>query len=252
MKHHAFFITLVLSVLFTLMLPGCKKSDETGISPSVFYRSWEFRVQFTPGSTLNLPQHWMFTFDSNGGFSLFNQPQGSFQVEDDTMEFTVTYTDRYRNNREHRFTFSCTYDIAESHHIVGEVSEAGTVVGYFEAEIIQAVVLYDIIGTWDFTVTYDDSGWGRELPAYWQFTFNDIGELWLFDDRKQTYDFDGRNIRFPCHYYTDESTGSARHLLFLGYMVSENRISGILYRGVGHNNIAGSFQANRTGNFLLN
>jgi hypothetical protein len=237
---------IALMVLFSV---SCKKSDAV-IPITEIIGVWNFHVSFLPETHLNLPTIWTFTFNSDGEVYLFSEKKGTYQIEDATIEFQCPYSDRFRST-EHNFFFSGHF--SRDNGITGYVYRGknnSEILGMFQAVRIEELQLFDILGTWDFHVHITDPYYRSpvyNLPELWRFTFNNVGEgeVWLYDERKNSYDFDDRNIRFPCHYYFEPSTGSALHLLFLGYMDDADSISGYLYNDVGGSTIIGVFAANR-------
>ena len=237
---------MALMVLFSV---SCKKSDAV-IPVTEIIGVWNFHVSFLSETHLNLPSIWTFTFNNDGEVYLFSEKKGTYQIEDAIIEFECPYSDRFRFT-EHNFFFSGQF--SRNNGITGYVYRGkndSEILGMFQAVRIEELQLFDILGTWDFHVHITDPYFASpvyHLSELWRFTFNNVGEgeVWLFDERKNSYDFDGRNIRFPCHYYFEPSTGSALHLLFLGYMDDRDRISGYLYNDVGGSTIIGVFAANR-------
>jgi len=234
-------VMAVLGLVFSAN--GCKTSslefDLVG--------AWEFQVSFHQNTNLNLPRTWVFTFTRTGDVFLFSQMKGSYTLSGDRLQFDCRYADRYRNT-EYAFFFAGQIESDTS--LLGRVynNTAGPAeVGTFRAEKIAGLQTFDVVGTWDFDVTYIVDYYQTQipLPHLWKFTFKANGELWLDDQRKQTYDFDGRNVRFPCHYYFEPATGSAVHLLFLGFMTGADNMDGFLYNDVGGSWIIGIISARR-------
>jgi hypothetical protein len=246
---------ILLMALIVLFSVSCKKSN-VDIPITEIIGVWNFHVSFLPGANLNLPTIWTFTFNSAGEIYLFAEKKGTYQFEDGTIEFECPYSDRFRYT-EHNFFFSGQF--SRDNGITGHLYRGKNdpeLLGSFYAERIGELQLFDILGTWDFHVAITDPYYASpvfNLPELWRFTFNNEGEgeVWLFDERKNSYDFDGRNIRFPCHYYFEPSTGSALHLLFLGYMDNQDSISGYLYNDVGGSTIIGVFTADRVSQYAL-
>jgi hypothetical protein len=240
---------ILLMALIVLFSVSCKKSD-AGIPVTEIIGVWNFHVSFLPETNLNLPAIWTFTFNNAGEVYLFSEKKGSYRFEGKTIEFQCTYSDRFRFT-EHNFFFSGQF--SRNNGITGYLYRGkndSELLGMFQAARIGELQLFDILGTWDFHVHITDPYYTSpvyNLPELWRFTFNNVGEgeVWLFDERKNSYDFDGRNIRFPCHYFFEPSTGGALHLLFLGYMDNRDNISGYLYNDVGGSTIIGVFAANR-------
>ena len=240
---------ILLMALIVLFGVSCKKSD-VGIPVTEIIGVWNFHLSFLSEVNLNLPTIWTFTFNNAGEVYLFNEKKGTYQFEGKTLEFQCPYSDRFRL-MEHNFFFSGQF--SRNNGITGYLYRGkndSELLGMFQAEQIGALQLFDILGTWDFHVHITDPYYASpvyNLPELWRFTFNNVGEgeVWLYDERKNSYDFDGRNIRFPCHYFFEPSTGSALHLLFLGYMDDWDSISGYLYNDVGGSTIIGDFEAQR-------
>jgi len=95
-------------------------------------------------------------------------------------------------------------------------------------------------------ISYDESS-KLNLPWIMIVTLYDDGNFDLFAENKGKYTINGDEIRlsFPCHYYLDESTGSAKHVMFVGVMSDTGRMAGYLYNDVGDALILGTFEANR-------
>ena len=244
-KFNIFNIFLLLcftvAILLIVSAPGCKhKKMEFDI-----IGTWEFHISFYDTVNMNLPVIWDFTFTEVGEVFLFTELKGQYRLSDNTLRFDCSYPDRYRNT-EYQFLFEG--EIGSDTTMGGMIydnTSGAAVVGTFTAEKIGGLQLFDIVGTWDFEVTYTVDYYKPLLPQLWVFTFDANGELWLYDQRKQTYDFDGRNVRFPCHYYFAPATGSAMHLLFVAYMTTADEMTGTLYNDVGGSWIIGTVSARR-------
>jgi hypothetical protein len=238
-------IPILLLIGLAVLLAGaaCKKSSEVIIPTSQIYGTWEFHVEFSPSLNFNLPRVWMFTFSQMDEVYLFSEKKGDYDFDGKGIQFECPYNDRFRMV-EHHFFFSGQFSDEQLTGAVYKSSQEPEIWGTFWARRT-GLIMFDIVGTWDFQVTYTEPYYSGILPGLWRFTFNDSDELWLYNDRKNSYDFDGRNVRFPCHYYIDISQGSAVHLLFLGYMSSRDSISGYLYNDVGGSWIIGTFSGVR-------
>ncbi len=247
MKNPTFFFTLVLTVLFLVLVPGCKKSGDDGLTSADFYSAWEFQVRFSDESGLNLPEFWYFSFDTNGDFSLFNQKEGSFIFVDDAFEFTMNYTDPFQKFGEHLLTFKGTFNRDGGTPITGTVTERGMEVAGFQGEKIPTIVTYDVAGDWKFTISMTPD-WSYELQSPMEFRFDPNGDYYLSNEIKKTYDFDGRTIRFPFWQILDNGYSTV-HVLFMGYMSSDGRMMGSVFNDVSQNYIIATFEAERTGSF---
>jgi len=241
---HGYRLLWVIAVIgLVFSASGCKKSN---LSFDII-GTWDFQVYFHQSANMNLPRTWVFTFNEAGDVFLFSQMKGQYRLSGDTLHFDCRDPDRYRNT-EYAFVFEGQIESDTS--LWGKVynNAAGPAeVGTFRAEKTSGWQIFDIVGTWDFDVTYIVDYYQTQipLPRLWRFTFKANGELWLFDQRKQTFDFDGRNVRFPCHYYFEPATGSAVHLLFLGFMTGADDMEGFLYNDVGDSRIIGVISAHR-------
>jgi len=234
----------VMALLVLLLgVTGCKKAHidpATGEVAGI----WRFEIAYDAFSNLNLPWIMLFTLHENGFFDLFEEPKGTYTVTGDEIRFGFAYADRYRSIT-HQFNFRCT--LQPGGRMSGELMDEALRVGEVAAMKVNALTLFDVTGEWDFIVTFDagSQGFWGGLPANWHFSFTGSGEVWLDNARKQTYDFDGLNLRFPCHYYLDESTGSAKHLMFVGVMSDADHMAGYLFNDVGDNLILGGFEGVR-------
>lgn len=239
-------IFILWIIILATLLPNaaCKKSGEVIIPNSKIYGPWEFHVEFSPSLNLNLPRIWMFTFSQMDEVYFFSEKKGPYDFDGAGIHFECPYNDRFRMI-EHHFFFSGQLS---NDHLTGAIYKSSyepEILGTFWAHRAEDFIMFDIVGTWDFQVTYTEPYYPEVLPGLWRFTFTDNDELWLYDERKNSYDFDGRNVRFPCHYYIDISQGSAVHLLFLGYMTGQDSIAGYLYNDVGNSLIIGTVNAVR-------
>ena len=224
-------------------LAGCKKSGADAFTGEIA-GTWRFTIAYDASSGLNLPWILLITLGADGGVDLFGASAGTYTLEDDGLRFGFPYEDRYRAVT-HQFNFFCT--LLASGRMGGELKDGNQRVGILEAVKVSELNLFDVEGTWDFSVTYnaDSAGYRFNLPQLWEFSFTGSGEVWLGEKRKQTYDFDGLNLRFPCHYYVDSDTGSAKHVMFVGVMSDADHMSGYLYNDVGDALILGDFEAKR-------
>ncbi|MDQ1355433.1 MAG: hypothetical protein QG657_5743 [Acidobacteriota bacterium] len=238
-------LILWLIILATLLsTAACKKSSEVIIPSSKIIGPWEFHVDFSPTLNLNLPRIWMFSFNQINEVYFFSEKKGPYDFDGGGIQFECPYNDRFRMI-EHHFFISGHFSNEQLTGAIYKSSYEPEILGTFWAQRTGGLIMFDIVGTWDFQVTYTEPYYLEVLPGLWQFTFNDSDELWLYDERKNSYDFDGRNVRFPCHYYIDISQGSAVNLLFLGYMSSQDSIAGYLYNDVGGSWIIGTVNAVR-------
>ena len=230
---------LIAVLLFLLGGAGCKRAD---IDPSTgdLAGFWRLEIAYHASSNLNLPWIMLITLHENGGFDVFAEPKGSYTVTGDEIRFGFAYADRYRSVT-HQFDFLCT--LPSGGRMSGELTDGAVRVGEVTAVKVNALTLFDVTGEWDFAVTFaaGSQGLWAGLPAAWRFSFTGSGEVWLGNARKQTFDFDGLNLRFPCHYYLDEATGSAKHLMFVGTMSDPDHMTGYLFNDVGDNLILGDF-----------
>lgn len=233
----------VFVVCVLVWISGCKTS---GIDKfmSEIAGIWRFEISYDESSKLNLPWIMIITLYDDGNFDLFAENKGTYTTDGDEIRLSFPYEDRYRYTTLH-FNFICTR--LSPRHITGELKDGTQRVGLIEAVMINELKLFNVVGTWDFKVTYNAGSepYRFNLPEEWQFSFNELEEVWLYNKRKQTYDFDGLNLRFPCHYYLDESTGSAKHVMFVGVMSNADHMAGYLYNDVGDAFILGTFAANR-------
>ena len=244
MQNHIRVIGLTVFLVFLLVgMGGCKKSA-TDLFSDEIVGTWRFEIAYDASSNLNLPWIMIVTLNDDGSFDLFRENKGMYTVNGDEIHFSFPYEDRYRSTT-HQFNFLCVR--LSTGHLNGELKDGNQRVGILEAVKVSELNLFDVEGTWDFTVTYnaDSAGFRFNLPQLWEFSFSGSGEVWLGDQRKQTYDFDGLNLRFPCHYYVDSDTGSAKHVMFLGVMSDADHMSGYLYNDVGDALILGDFEAKR-------
>lgn len=239
-------ILMLWIIIMTTLLASaaCKKSSEVIIPNSKIYGTWEFHVEFSPSLNFNLPRVWAFTFSQMDEVYLFSEKKGAYEFDGEGIHFECPYNDRFRMV-EHQFFFSGQLSNEKLTGAIYKSSYEPEILGTFWASRTEDLVMFDIVGTWDFQITYTEPYYLELLPGLWQFTFNDNDELWLYDERKNSYDFDGRNVRFPCHYYIDISQGTAVNLLFLGYMSNQDSIAGYLYNDVGGSWIIGTFNAVR-------
>lgn len=238
-------LMLGLIVLAGLLFnAACKKSEEINIPNWKIIGPWEFQVEFIPWLNFNLPGIWIFTFNQTNEVYLFSEKKGSYDFNGGAVQFEIPYNDRFRMI-EHHFFFSGQLSNEQLTGRIYKSANEPEIMGTFWAHRIEELITFDIVGTWDFQVTYTEPYYSGMLPELWRFTFNDNDELWLYNERKDAYDFDGRNVRFPCHYYIDITQGSALNLLFLGYMNGQNSIAGYLYNDVGGSWIIGTFKGIR-------
>lgn len=240
MKHRVVYLGVILAGIF-LLLGFCKQGVRQ-IDNSRIVGTWRLEVSYTEDSNLNLPKIWLFTFNKNGQLLYFSQNSGTYELELDQITFECDFTDRVRN-KNHNFLFMGDVTNHGARVIAGTIKEGSRLLGTFHGLPIDKPVFYQIVGTWDCKVTITDSYFATLLPDQWRFTFTNAGELWLYSERKQGYEFDGINIRFPCHYYHSLATHSAKHLMFVGEMQSEDTISGRLYNDVGGGVVIGKFDA---------
>ena len=241
MKNRIFCLVCVVCLL--VGMGGCKKSAADLFSDEIA-GIWRFEIAYDATSGLNLPWIMMITLYDDGSFDLFRENQGRYTVDGDEIHFSFPYEDRYRSTT-HQFDFFCTR--LSAGHLNGELKDANHRVGILEAVKVSELNLFDVVGDWDFRVTYNagSEGYRCNLPENWRFSFTGLEEVWLDNQRKQSYDFDGLNLRFPCHYYLDESTGSAKHVMFVGVMSDGDHMSGYLYNDVGDAMILGDFRGER-------
>ncbi len=240
MKNRVAFLGVILVGIF-LLLGFCKKGVKQDDNSHIV-GTWKLEVQYTEDSNLNLPKIWIFTFNKNGQAQFFLEPSGAYELDDEQITFECDFFDRFRD-KDHNFIFLGDYTSHGSVSISGTIKEGSRLIGTFRAQPIDKPIYYPIQGTWDFNVTITDSYSATLLPDQWQFIFSESGELWFFSDRKQNYDFDGINIRFPCHYYHNLSDHSAKHLMFVGEVLDRDKISGVLYNDVGDGAVIGTFTA---------
>ncbi|HDP94968.1 MAG TPA: hypothetical protein ENN40_06375 [Candidatus Aminicenantes bacterium] len=236
-------MTLVVVIVLIGGVWGCKKGDIADVSGEVT-GIWRTVVSYDPSSGLNLPWVFLITLHAGGGLDLFGKPGGTFSVDEGRVRFGFAYEDKYRSTT-HQFRFLCT--IPTSGRMTGVLQDDGRRIGTVAAARVAALDLFDVVGNWSFRVDFHagSEAYRGNLPREWNFTFTATEEVWLGNQRKQTYVFDGLNIRFLCHYYLDESTGSAKHLLFTGTMSDDDHLSGYLYNDVGDAMILGDFIARR-------
>jgi hypothetical protein len=238
------FILWIIILATLLANAACKKSAEVIIPNSKIIGPWEFHVDFSPSLNLNLPRIWMFSFNQLNEVYLFSEKKGPYDFDGGGIQFECRYNDRFRMV-EHNFLFCGRISNEQLTGAIYKSAYEPEILGTFWAHRTGDLIVFDIVGTWDFQVSYTEPYYIGMLPELWRFTFTDNDELWLYDERKNSYDFDGRNVRFPCHYYIDISQGSAVHLLFLGYMTGQDSISGYLYNDVGDSRIIGTVDAVR-------
>jgi len=233
----------VFAVCLLVLISGCKTSKIDNFMSEIA-GIWQFEISYDESSKLNLPWIMIITLYDDGNFDLFVENKGTYTTHGDEIRLSFSYEDRYRYTTL-QFNFICTR--LSPKHITGELKDGTQRVGSIEAVMINELKLFDVIGTWDFKVTYNAGSepYRFNLPEEWQFSFNELEEVWLYNKRKQTYDFDGLNLRFPCHYYIDESTGSAKHVMFVGVISDADHMAGYLYNDVGDALILGTFAANR-------
>lgn len=241
MKNRIMTLVVVMALLGGVW--GCKQAD-TGDAFEEVAGIWRTVISYDPSSGLNLPWVFLITLHAGGGVDLFGMPAGTFSVDEGRVRFGFAYEDKYRSTT-HQFRFLCT--IPASGRMTGELQNDGRRIGTVEAVRVAALDLFDVVGNWSFSVNFHagTETYRHNLPREWDFTFTAAQEVWLGNQRKQDYVFDGLNIRFPCHYYLDESTGSAKHLLFTGTMSDDDHLSGYLYNDVGDAMILGDFIARR-------
>lgn len=236
-------MTLVVVMALLGGVWGCKQAD-TGNAFEEVAGVWRAVISYDPSSGLNLPWVFLITLHAGGGLDLFDRPSGTYQVDEGLIRFGFAYEDKYRSTI-HQFQFLCNMHSAG--RMTGVLQDDGRRVGAVEAVRVPALELYDVEGNWNFSVNFHagTETYCHNLPQEWNFTFTAAGEVWLNNQRKQDYVFDGLNIRFPCHYYLDQQSGAAKHLLFTATMNGDGNLIGFLYNDVGDAFVLGDFTSRR-------
>ncbi len=199
MRKRIFFLWLIILTAL-LFNTACKKSEGINIPNSKIIGPWEFHVDFIPSLNFNLPRIWMFNFNQINEVALFSEKKGSYEFDGGGIQFQCRYNDRFRMI-EHQFFFAGQFSNEQLTGVICKSAYEPEILGTFWAHRTEDLIMFDIVGSWDFQVTFTEPYYIGLLPGLWRFTFNDSDELWLYDERKNSYDFDGRNVRFPCHYY---------------------------------------------------